>query len=79
MTDSWTSRGTYGNILKFIIKTQQKNFSKEKDPIKKAKLASNVGYLIQIQTSLIRDAKNIEKRLDRLEEIAGIGKKRATS
>ena len=70
MTDSWTSRSIIGNILKSLIKTQKGSFDKERDRLKKAKLASNIAYLIQILAGLIRDEKNIEKRLQRLEEAA---------
>lgn len=74
MTDSWTSRSIIGNILKSVIKTQKDCYDIEKDRLKKAKLASNIGYLIQIQGVLIRDEKNIESRIKRLEQLQGIKK-----
>ena len=74
MTDSWTARSTYGNILKSLIKTQKESYDKEKDRLKKTKLAANIAYLIQILASLIRDEKNIESRIKRLEELQGIKK-----
>ena len=69
MPTSWDDRAQYGNILKTVIKQQKKNYDKEHDRITKTKIAQNLAYLIQTQSSIIRDEKNIEKRLQRLEEI----------
>ena len=74
MTDSWTSRSIIGNILKSLVKTQKESYDKEKDRLKKAKLASNIGYLISVLAGLIRDEKNIEKRIEELERRQGIKK-----
>ncbi len=51
------------------------NFKKEPDRIKKTKLAQSVAYLVQVQSSLIKDEKNVEERIKKLEELAGIAKK----
>ena len=66
---SWFDRAQYANILKKIIKKQFQIYQKEPDRIRKAKIAQNIAYLVQTQSSLIRDEKNIEKRLQRLEDI----------
>ncbi len=72
---SWFDRAQYGNILKKIIKTQSENYTKEHDRITKTKISQNVAYLIQTQSSLIRDEKQIEKRITKLEEKTGLAKK----
>jgi len=72
---SWFDRAQYGSIIKQMIKKQFENYKKEPDRIKKTKLAQNVAYLVQVQSSLIKDEKNVEERITRLEEIAGIVKK----
>jgi len=71
----WYERAQYGNIIKRMIKKQFENFKKEQDRIKKTKLAQNVAYLVQVQSSLIKDEKNVEERITQLEELAGIAKK----
>jgi len=61
----WHDRNQYGNIVKNIIKTQYKSFSKTKDSKQKLKLSQNVAYLIQIENSLINDRhKSITNDLD---------------
>jgi len=73
---SWFDRNQYGNILKKIIKKQAENYKNEHDRITKTKISQNIAYLIQTQSSLIRDEKQIEERITRLEENAGITKKK---
>jgi len=73
---SWHDRPQYGNILKKMIKKQAENYKNEHDRITKTKISQNVAYLIQTQSSLIRDEKQIEERITRLEENAGITKKK---
>ncbi len=45
--------------------------------MKKNRISQNIGYLLQVMNSMIRDEKQIEERLVRLEELAGIAKKGA--
>jgi len=73
---SWFDRNQYGNILKKIIKKQAENYTSEHDRITKTKISQNVAYLIQTQSSLIRDEKQIEERITRLEENACLIKKK---
>jgi len=73
---SWHDRPQYGNILKKMIKKQAENYKNEHDRITKTKISQNVAYLIQTQSSLIRDEKQIEERITRLEENAGLIKKK---
>ena len=75
MVKNWYEREQYGVILKKMIRKQYLNFRKERDPIKKSKLAQNTAYLIQVQSSLIKDEKQIEERIEELERLAGIAKK----
>jgi len=73
---SWYQRAQYGNILKKMIKKQAENYKNEHDRITKTKISQNVAYLIQTQSSLIKDEKQIEERITRLEENAGLTKKK---
>ena len=72
MGRSWHERGTYGNILKGIIQAQISKYDRETDRIKATKIAQSIGYLIQVQGGLINSEKNIEERIARIEEVAGI-------
>jgi len=48
-----------------MIKSQYKNFQKEKDKKQKLKLAQNTAYLIQVENSLINDfLKAYENQID---------------
>jgi len=67
---SWHERGTYGNILKGLIQSQQAKYQKERDRIKATKIAQNIGYLIQVQSGLITSHRNIEERIQILESVA---------
>ena len=71
MGRSWNERGTYGNILKNMIKKQLTKFEKERNKTIATKISQNVGYLIQVQNSLIKDheTSELEKRIEHLEEI----------
>ncbi len=75
MPTSWHDRPQYGNILKKIIKKQAENYKNEHDRVTKTKISQNVAYLIQTQSSLIRDEKQIEERITKLEEKTGLAKK----
>jgi len=55
--------------------TQLTQYKLEKNRLKKTKISQNIGYLLQVMNSMIRDEKQIEERLVRLEELAGIAKK----
>ncbi len=58
-----------------MIKKQAENYGKEYDRTIKTKISQNVAYLIQTQSSLIRDEKQIEERITKLEEKTGLAKK----
>ncbi len=75
MSTSWHNRAQYGNILKRIIKTQEENYKNERDKINKTKISQNIAYLIQTLSSIIKDEKQIEERIKKLEENAGLTKK----
>lgn len=72
---SWNDRTQYGNILRGIISSQITQYKRENNRIKRTKIAQSIGYLIQIQASLIKDESHIEERLEELERIAGITKR----
>jgi len=59
-----------------MIKKQSENYTNEHDRVTKTKISQNVAYLIQTQSSLIKDEKQIEERIIKLEENAGITKKK---
>jgi len=61
--------------LRGLISSQLTQFKREKNRIKKTRISQNVGYLIQVMASLINQEKNVEERLEQLEQIAGIAKK----
>ncbi len=67
MGRAWHERGQYGNIIKHIITSQVSSYNNEKDKIKRTKIAQSIGYLTQIQNSLINSEHEIEKRIDVLE------------
>jgi len=73
MGSSWKNRGTYGRILKKIIKKQLNRFESEKDIEKANQLSHNIGYLTNILNGIIRDEENskLEKRVDELEKKVG--------
>jgi hypothetical protein len=67
---SWNERGTYGNIIKSLIKTQVSKYELERDRIKATKISQNIGYLVQVQSGLIKDEDTsiLEKRIEELEK-----------
>jgi len=71
----WFERDQYANILRDIVSSQLTQVKLEKDRIKKTRISQNIGYLIQVINSLINSEKDIEGRLEKLEEIAGIAQK----
>jgi len=72
---TWYDRSQYANILKDVIGLQLTQYKLEKNRMKKTRISQNVGYLLQVMNSMIRDEKQIEERLVRLEELAGIAKR----
>ena len=74
MGRSWNERGTYGNIIKNLIKKQISKYESERDRIKATKISQNIGYLVQVQSGLIKDAESslLEKRIEELEKKVGI-------
>lgn len=75
MIRKWHEREVYGEILLKTIRKQYQNFRKQPDMIKKSKISQSIGYLIQVQNSLINSEKQIEERIVRLEQLAGIAQK----
>lgn len=69
MGRSWHERGTYGNIIKNLIKKQISKYESERDRIKATKISQNIGYLVQVQSGLIKDQEVslLEKRIEDLE------------
>ena len=71
----WYSRTQYGNILRGLISSQLTQYKREKNRVKKTRIAHNIGYLVQVQATIINQEKNIEERIARLEEIAALPKR----
>ncbi len=72
---NWYDRSQYGNILRGLICSQLTQYKREQNRIKKTRISQNVGYLLQVMNSMIKDEKQIEERIVRLEELAGLAKK----
>jgi len=71
----WFDRLQYANILRDLISTQLTQYKRETNRIKKTRISQNIAYLLQVMNSMIKDEKDIDVRLERLEELAGIAKK----
>ncbi len=71
----WHDRSQYGNILRGLISSQLTQYKKEGNRMKKTKISQNISYLIHVQNTMIKDEKQIEERIVRLEELAGLAKK----
>lgn len=74
MTLPWHDRAQYGIALRDLIKDLQRVYQDTTDTKLRLKLSHSIAYIIQTQASLIRDEKNVEKRIARLEELQGIKK-----
>ena len=68
MTLSWDDRSQYGIILRSLVKDLHGKYKQTKDIKLKLKISHSISYFIQTQASLIRDERNVEQRLKRLEE-----------
>jgi len=66
----WHDRSQYGNILRGLISSQITQYKRESNRIKKTRISQNIGYLIQVMASLINQEKNIEERLEQLEQLS---------
>ena len=72
---TWHDRSQYANILRGLISSQLTQYKRESNRIKKTRISQNVGYLLQVMNSMIKDEKQIEERIVKLEELAGLAKK----
>ena len=72
MTLSWDDRSQYGIILRSLVKDLHGKYKQTKDIKLKLKISHSISYFIQTQASLIRDERNVEQRLKRLEEASKI-------
>ena len=71
----WFDRSQYSNMLRGLISSQLTQYKWEDNRIKKTRIAQNIGYLLQVMNSMIKDEKQVDERITRLEELAGIAKK----
>lgn len=65
----WHDRKQYAEILRELILSQQTQYKKARDPMKKNKLSHSIAYLIQVQNSIINSEKNLDERISKLEEL----------
>jgi len=72
---SWDERSFYANKLKDIIKDLDEKYHEQKTLKEKLNIAKTCGYLTMVVAKLINDEKDVENRLSKLEELAGIAKK----
>jgi len=72
---SWYERSQYANMLRGLLAQQLTQYKREKNRIKKTRISQNIGYLVQVQSSLINSEKNVEERIIELERLAGIAQK----
>ena len=70
MTLSWDDRSQYGILLRSLVKDLHGKYKQTKDIKLKLKISHSISYFIQTQASLIRDQRNVEQRLKKLEEVA---------
>ena len=70
MTLSWDDRSQYGIILRSLVKDLHGKYKQTKDIKLKLNISHSIAYFIQTQASLIRDQRNVEQRLKKLEEAA---------
>ena len=66
---SWYDRDQYANILRGLIASQSTQYKREKNRIKKTRIAQSVGFLIQVLASLINAEKHLDQRITDLEEL----------
>jgi len=66
----WYDRSQYAEILKELILAQQKLYKQSRDTVRKNKISHNIGYLIQVMSSLINSEKNLDERISKLEELS---------
>ena len=64
----WYDRSQYANMLRGLIASQLTQYKREKNRIKKTRIAQSVGFLIQVLASLINSEKNLDQRITDLEE-----------
>ena len=65
---SWHEREQYGKLLRPQIGAQLTQFKLEKNRIRKTKIAQNIGYLVQVLGSLMKEEKQVDERITRIEE-----------
>ena len=68
---SWYEREQYGKMLRDLIGSQLTQFKREKNRIKKTKISQNIGYLVQVLGSIIKEEKQVDERIARIEEYLG--------
>jgi hypothetical protein len=77
MPASWKNRGTYGKLLRRVIIKQAERFEKCDNNEESIKIASNVGYLVDKLNNLLKQEESkIVQRIEYLEELAGITKRK---
>jgi len=68
----WHERSQYGDIVRDLIENQKENYDQEEELSRKTKISQSIAYLIQVQSKLITDEKNIDERIKLLESAARV-------
>jgi len=66
---SWYDRSQYAGILRGLIASQSTQYKREKNRIKKTRIAQSIGFLIQVLASLINSEKHLDQRITDIEEL----------
>jgi len=72
---SWNERSFYANKLKDIIKDLNEKYHEQKVLKEKLNIAKTQGYLTMVVSNLINHEEGLEKRIEQLEEIAGLAQR----
>lgn len=68
----WYDKSQYANILRGLISSQLTQYKRESNRIKKTKISQNIGYLVQVISSMIKDEQDLDNRIEYLEKLAGM-------
>ncbi len=71
----WYDKSQYANILRGLISSQLTQYKRESNRIKKTKISQNIGYLVQVISSMIKDEHDLDDRIEELEKLAGISQR----
>jgi len=71
----WYDKSQYANILRGLISSQLTQYKRESNRIKKTRISQNIGYLVQVISSMIKDEHDLDNRIEQLERLAGMSQR----